>query len=163
MVQLRNGHIYSMDLAHHQDLAVMNELYPDLDPEVHRVSVIELVRLVDVIKADVPRTDEFRLHRFHRILELCTIEHEFEVQGYQAAHRRLLEYEGDLRELLQIPKMPSCAFEPWASYIDQQIELEKANMKHSRRNSKGLLKVISYAEEQGKLWKSIAEKLSVHH
>lgn len=141
----------------------MNELYPDLDPEVQRVSVIELVRLVDGARADTLWTDEFRLHRFHRILELCTIEHEFEVQGYQAAHRRLLEYEGDLRELLQIPKMPSCAFDPWASYIDQQMEVEKANMKHSRRNSKGLLKVIRCAEEQGKLRKSIAEKLSVHH
>lgn len=119
MVQLRNGNIYSMDLAHHQELAVMNELYPDLDPEVHRVSILELVRFVDSARANTPCRDEFRLHRYHRILDLCTIEHEFEIQGYQAAHRRLLEYEGHLRELLQIPNMPSCAFEPWASYIDQ--------------------------------------------
>ncbi|KAL8754049.1 MAG: hypothetical protein Q9199_004605 [Rusavskia elegans] len=151
MVQLRNGHSYSMDSTRQQDLAAMEDLYPNLDPGVHRIAATQLMQLIQVASVDMPCADEERLHRLHRLLELCTIEHEFEVQGYQAAHRRLLEYEEEFRKMLQIRDVPQCAFVACAFSIGQKKGVEKANMRESRKQTKAILRAIRYAEEQSKL------------
>ncbi|KAI4282759.1 MAG: hypothetical protein L6R38_002718 [Xanthoria sp. 2 TBL-2021] len=139
-----------MDSSRQQDLAAMRDLYPDLDPRVRRIAAAQLMQLIEVASVHMPCTDEERLHRLHRLLELCTIEHEFEVQGYQAAHRRLLEYEEESRRMLQIRDVPQCAFVACASSIGQRKDVEKANMKESRKQTKAILRAIRYAEEQMK-------------
>ncbi|KAL8774742.1 MAG: hypothetical protein Q9209_000681 [Squamulea sp. 1 TL-2023] len=148
MVQLRNGHGYSMGMTQQQELAVMQELYPDLDPGLHRMTATKLTEMIDVAMCNTSCTVEERLHGLHHMLELCTIEHEFEVQDYQAAHRRLLEHEGKFNDMLLVPDVPSCALHSWESYINQRMNAERVIMKESRKKTKAVLRTIRYAEEQ---------------
>ena len=163
MVQLRNGHSYSTDSSRQQDLAAMEDLYPDLDPGVHRIPATQLMQSIKVASADTAYAEEERLHRLHRLLELCTLEHEFEVQGYQAAHRRLLESEEEFRRMLQIRDVPQREFEAGASSIAQKKDVEKACMKESRKQTKAILRAIGFAEEQSQspAAKTFPQKLSV--
>ncbi len=161
MVQLRNGHSYSMDLAYQQEVAVLRELYPDPEPGVPRIAATELMQMIEVASVDMSCTDEDRLRSLHRMLELCTIEHEFEVQNYQASHRRLVEQEGKYNEMLLTPDVPSCAFTPWESYIDLNMRVERANMKESRKKTRAILKALRFAEEQGKLLYIAVKKQSI--
>ncbi|KAL8862878.1 MAG: hypothetical protein Q9178_000820 [Gyalolechia marmorata] len=137
-----------MDLAYQQEMTVLRELYPDPEPGVPRIAATELMQMIEVAGVDMSCTDEDRLRSLHRMLELCTIEHEFEVQNYQASHRRLVEQEGKYNEMLLTPDVPSCAFTPWESYIDRNMSVERANMKESRKKTRAILKAIRFAEEQ---------------
>ena len=101
MAQLRDGYGHSVDVNRPQELAHAKELYPDLDPRVQRMAATELMQIIQVVSENRSCTDEDRLHYLHRLLEFSTLEQEFEVQCYQAAHRRLLEYEEEFRQMLQ--------------------------------------------------------------
>ncbi|KAL8781366.1 MAG: hypothetical protein Q9213_006021 [Squamulea squamosa] len=137
-------------MTQQQELAVMQDLYPDLDPGLHRINATKLMEMIDLARSNTSCTVEERLHGLHQMLELCTIEHEFEVQDYQAAHRRLLEHEGKFNEMLLVPDVPPGALHSWELYINQRMNAERAIMKESRKKTKAVLKTIGYAEEQGK-------------
>ncbi|KAL8714844.1 MAG: hypothetical protein Q9220_001357 [cf. Caloplaca sp. 1 TL-2023] len=126
----------------------MADLYPSPDQPAHRTPPKDLVCAVEVVSVDTELTEEQRLFHLHRMLELCTLEHEREVEAYQVAHRKLMEHEGDMHTMVAYPKMPDNVFEIWESWINGSMSQDRLQMKRSRKNTKALLGAIKYAEEQ---------------
>ncbi|KAL8951970.1 MAG: hypothetical protein Q9222_002093 [Ikaeria aurantiellina] len=147
-MQLRNGKHSETGSTQDEELAIMVDLYSSLNPPVRRTPPKDLMRAVEVVSVDTNLLEEQRLIHLHRMLELCTLEHESEVEAYQQAHLRLVEHEGDMRTMVAYPKMPDNVFELWESWISGSMSHERLQMKKSRKNTKALLAAIKYAEEQ---------------
>ncbi|KAL9014141.1 MAG: hypothetical protein Q9173_001197 [Seirophora scorigena] len=140
-MQLRSGHD---TLALQEEQALMRELYPTPDPETHRASPETLMMAVEQISKDKELGEDERLRQFHRMLELCAAEHEREVQGYQAAHRHLMEDEADLGRLLTYPKVPQQAFDAW----ERGIRDDRSQLKNSRERTEEFLRASKYIERR---------------
>ncbi|KAL9606184.1 MAG: hypothetical protein Q9179_000639 [Wetmoreana sp. 5 TL-2023] len=137
----------------------MAGLYPTPDIERPRTPVPDLVQSIKVISKDPELTDEKRLLHLHRMLELCTAEQEREVQEYQAAHRQLVEHEGDFETMVTQTEIPANVYEFWKSSVDGSMKADKMKMKKSRENTKAILKAIRYAEEKvSKTEKTVASQ-----
>ncbi|KAL8723220.1 MAG: hypothetical protein Q9225_000410, partial [Loekoesia sp. 1 TL-2023] len=133
---------------HEDEEALMVEFYPTPDPEVPRTSANDIILSVKGITTDMSLSDEQRLHHLHHMLELCAAEHERELQEYQAAHRHLVEHEGDFQTMVATPKVPEDAFSIWEASIDKDMKADRSQMKRSRENAKTLLKAIKFVEHQ---------------
>ncbi|KAL8963357.1 MAG: hypothetical protein Q9193_000379 [Seirophora villosa] len=142
-MQLRSGHD---TLALQEEQALMRELYPTPDPETHRASPEMLIMAVEQISKDKELGEDERLRQFHRMLELCATEHEREVQGYQAAHRHLMEDEADMSRLLAYPEIPQQAFDAW----DREIRDDRSQLKDSRERTEAFLRASKYIERRYK-------------
>ncbi|KAL8937301.1 MAG: hypothetical protein Q9216_004489, partial [Gyalolechia sp. 2 TL-2023] len=147
-MQLRSGHDTDTTLTQYQEEALMANLYPTPDPEVHRASAKDIVLSVKGITTDISLSDEQRLHHLHHMLELCALEHERETHTYQAAHRHLIENERDFQAMVAVPKMPENVFHVWEASIDQDMREDKSKMKVSRANANTLLKTMKHVEQE---------------
>lgn len=144
-MQLRSGHD---TLALQEEQALMRELYPTPDPETHRASPEMLIMAVEQISKDKELGEDERLRQLHRMLELCAAEHEREVQGYQAAHRHLMEDEADMGRLLAYPEVPQQALDAW----DREIRDDRSALKDSRERTEAFLRASKYIERRCKLF-----------
>ncbi|KAL8737878.1 MAG: hypothetical protein Q9181_001250 [Wetmoreana brouardii] len=141
-------HHISAGLTQQGEQAIMAKLYPTPDIERPRTPVPDLVQSIKVISKDPELTDEERLLHLHRMLELCTAEQERELQEYQAAHRQLVEHEGDFETMVTQTEIPANVYEFWKSSVDGNMNADKMKMKKSRENTQAILKAIRYAEEK---------------
>ncbi|KAI4135794.1 MAG: hypothetical protein LQ341_005834 [Variospora aurantia] len=146
-MQLRSGHD---TLARQDEQALMRELYPTPDPEIHRASPETLIVAVDQISKDKELSEDERLRQCHRMLELCATEHEREVQGYQAVHRHLMEHEEQFGTmLLTYPEVvPEEGFDAWESKLRQDMKDDRSELKDSRARTEAFLKASKYIERR---------------
>lgn len=149
-MQLRSGHDTQDAMTPREEEALMAELYPTPDPGANRASAEDIMISLKFISKDTSQTEEDRLRNLHRMLELCAVEHESEVRGYQVAHRHLIEYEQRYSRMMTYPDVPEESYDSWASWLDKHMKVERLKMRHSRENTKALLKTIDYAERKGK-------------
>ncbi|KAL8694885.1 MAG: hypothetical protein Q9218_000549 [Villophora microphyllina] len=126
---------------------MMAELYPSPAPEVQRKSARELRLSITGIKHEPGMTDDERLPHLHRMLELCAVELGREVRAYLAAHRKLVEDEGKLREVIKCQKPPEYILRMWEDSVDDSMSADRRRITKSVNNIKSLYKVMSFAEK----------------
>lgn len=158
MVQLRNGRGYSLEMTHEGEHAIMAELYPDPEPQIQGVSVQYLMQTTQDVSERMFPNEEERLLRLHHILEMCTLEHEREVQKYQAAHRDLVKDEGEFVRMLAVPDVPACAFNKWEKHVNRNMHKDRKKMKASRERTTALLRAIEYAEGRSKFGSKVVRE-----
>ncbi|KAL8840362.1 MAG: hypothetical protein Q9170_001377 [Blastenia crenularia] len=147
-MHLRSGHDTQTALTHREETALMADIYPTPEPEMHRTPVGDIVLAVKGINSDMSLSDEQRLQSLHHMLELCAVEHEREAQGYQVAHRHLVEHEGGFQDLAAFPRLPEDVAEFWEGRIGRDLKRDRSEMRQSRAKAKRLLKTIKYVEHQ---------------
>lgn len=148
-MDLSNGQDISAGLAQQGEQTLMAELYPTPDGDVHRISAADLKHSTKIIGKDPSLTDQQRLYHLHHMLELSTLELQKELEAYQAAHRQLVEHEGDFEAMVAYPKPPADILQFWESKVDESMNADKVRMKESRNNTKAILKAMRFAEGQG--------------
>ncbi|KAL8680923.1 MAG: hypothetical protein Q9186_002935 [Xanthomendoza sp. 1 TL-2023] len=124
----------------------MAELYRDPDPGREVVSVYYLMQTIQELCENMFLQEEQRLLRLHHMLEICTLQHEMEVQVYQAAHRDLVKDEGEFIRMLGVPHVPQRAFKEWEKHVNQNMRGDRNKMRKSRQRTTALLRAIKYAE-----------------
>lgn len=148
-MQLRSGHVTERGLTIREEEALRAKLYPTPSPEKERQSAAGIKLAVKQITSDPALTEDDRLWRLHRMLELCAAELDREVREYQAAHRHLEEHENRLSVMLSYPDVPEKAFDEWDLYLAREIKNHRSMMKLSRANVDALQKVCNHIERKG--------------
>ncbi|KAL8802231.1 MAG: hypothetical protein Q9182_003951 [Xanthomendoza sp. 2 TL-2023] len=120
----------------------MAELYPDPDPAEEAVPKVQELCEIRFLE------EEERLLRLHRMLEICSLQHEREVQIYQAAHRDLVKDEGEFIRMLAVPNVPQRALKEWEKHVSQNMRGDRSKMRRSRQRTTALLRAIKYTEGQ---------------